>query len=157
MIEKRQAEALAALACAIRPSWGHQGVLAAIAKVRHLGLDEVTQAVTRAALDPELRTPGAIGNTTSSCWQPVAAPMVRPTPVRGAGCYTCGKSRTDCERNPHSGHNYETTEQAESGAVECPPEVDAQLRELLARHKPEPEPSTTEDPDPMLELWESPS
>jgi len=120
MIEKDQAQMLATLACAARPRgarrWDPAGVVAAIAKVRHLPLEEVTAATMRAAGDRTLDTPGAIGNTTTSCWrtQPgettSSATSSEPYDPNGM-CQICGKTRFHCERNPHADHAYETRDE----------------------------------------------
>lgn len=115
MIEKQHAQMLAALACAARPAraprWDAPGVMAAIAHVRHLPLHEVAIATFRAAADASLTTPGAIGNTTTSCWRAPgieAAATSREPYDQSSTCGICGKTRERCEANPHGGHAFES-------------------------------------------------
>lgn len=120
MIEKPQAQMLATLACAARPAraprWDAPGVMAALATVRHLPLAEVAIATFRAAADATLATPGAIGNTTTSCWRTPgleAASAHREPYDAHTTCGICGRTRHDCERNPHGGHAFESQADAE--------------------------------------------
>lgn len=97
-VDKSQAQMLATLAIACRPHgaprWDEAGVLAVLAKVRHLALADVTHAVIRAAEDREARTPGVIGVTTSPCWRD--RDPARPVPIEKVSgaelCDLCGKS-----------------------------------------------------------------
>ena len=104
---------LAALACAARPHgarrWDPPGVMAALANVRHLDLAEVTKATMNAAANGALATPGAIGNPSSEVWRTYANPTATTSGGfdRGDTCGVCGKSRHDCERNPHGEHEFE--------------------------------------------------
>lgn len=72
MVTRDQAAMLAALAAACRQPgkrrWDEAGVIAALAKVAHLQLADVIHVTIRAAEDPDLDTPGAIGNTSSPTW-----------------------------------------------------------------------------------------
>ena len=138
MIDKSQAQMLATLACAARPRgarrWDPAGVVAAIAKVRHLPLDEVTAATMRAAGDASLETPGAIGNTTTSCWRSdPSSSTSSPEPYDPNGmCQICGKTRFHCERNPYADHTFET-------------------RDVLLRNRSTSQPSLkAADEDPLL-------
>lgn len=101
-VTKDQAEMLATLAAAARPHkasrWDAPGVMAAIAKVRHLELAEVGMAVFRAARDRTVETPAPIGILSSPCW--LERPVERPQPPRskpGSLCQTCGHPRERCE------------------------------------------------------------
>ena len=71
-VTKDQAHVLATLAVACRPhgapNWDAAGVVAAIAKVHHVGLADVAMAVIRAAADRDAKTPGVIAATTSIHW-----------------------------------------------------------------------------------------
>jgi len=49
--------------------WDHPGIIAALDKVQGLDLSIVTIAAMRAAADPDLDTPGAIGNPAASCYR----------------------------------------------------------------------------------------
>lgn len=147
-ITKQQAQTLVTLAVDLRPrgapKWDPAGIYAAIGHVRHLDHGEITRAVIAAASNPELKTPGAIANTDSEVWRVAQAPTPPPSPsgsgVRGNGCYICGKSRYDCERNPHADHAFETADQAEANAVPCPPEIKARIRALIG-HRPVEQPA----------------
>lgn len=73
MVTREQADALASLAADIRAAAGHgrwdrPGIKAAIGRVKDRSLADVMLAVARAADDPSLTTPGAIGNPQTSCW-----------------------------------------------------------------------------------------
>ena len=67
-IDKPTAEALAVVAIACRPAgaprWDPAGILAALRRVHHLETGAVAETVIRAACDPSLQTPAAIGNTS---------------------------------------------------------------------------------------------
>lgn len=104
-VTKPQAEMLTALAVAARPHgarrWDPAGVMAALAKVRHLDLAEVLMAVGRAARDRTLDTPAAIGNPAAPCW--VERPVERWQPEKTTPetrCGICGKPRSACETAP---------------------------------------------------------
>lgn len=126
MIDKQHAQMLAALACAARPrgasKWDPAGVVAAISHVRHLPLAEVGIATLRAASDPTLKTPGAIGNTTTSCWRSEpSTTLARPAYDPFTTCGICGRSRHDCERNPYGDHDFESQTDAIRNRVPNPP------------------------------------
>lgn len=112
-VTQDQAQRLAALAVDARPHgarrWDAAGVMAAIAKVRHLALADVALAVIRAADDRDLETPGAIGNTQTSCWRERATNrhVDRPHLTPGNTCGICGQHRTKCEQNPYAEHDFE--------------------------------------------------
>jgi len=73
------------------------GILAALAKVKHLGLAEVTMAAMRAASDEALHTPAAIGNTKTACWRErTPGPGRSRPPKREEACLTCGHWLTTC-------------------------------------------------------------
>lgn len=100
-VTKPQAEAIANLAAAARPTgarqWDIAGVLAALAKVKHLDLGEVTMAAMRAAADATLHTPAAIGNTTTACWRErIIEPGRARPPKREEACLTCNYWLTAC-------------------------------------------------------------
>lgn len=65
--------ALVHLAIRCRPSgsprWDDAGTFAAIAKVRHLALADVSLSVIRAADDAKAQTPGVIANLGAPNWQ----------------------------------------------------------------------------------------
>lgn len=103
-ITEQQAEMLAELAHVIRAdliatsapaakTWDQAGVKANIGKVKHLSLADVTLAVARAADDPDLNTPGAIGNARSSCYRERQVDRTAAAPARIAPaerCSACG-------------------------------------------------------------------
>ena len=134
MISKDQAQILATLACEARPRgakrWDPAGVVAAIAKVRHLPLGEVTAATMKAAADRTFETPGAISNTTTSCWRPDPTPVNPPTdaPDPSRTCTVCHRSRYECERRAATnGHTF----LAEADHVRSDPEtVRARVAEI---------------------------
>lgn len=95
-------ERLAALAIECRPhgapQWDMPGTMTAVRKVQHLELAEVAAACARAGADRTLRTPAAIGDTTSSAWRerfaehgPTKARIcaVHGTQYRGSACPSC--------------------------------------------------------------------
>jgi len=103
-IDKPTAEALAVVAIASRPPgatrWDAAGILAALRKVHHLEAGEVAATVVRAACDPSLDTPAAIGNLAAPCWRP-ATPNPhtdRPHPPRAdQACFHCGNWTHKCQ------------------------------------------------------------
>jgi hypothetical protein len=103
-LDKPTAEALATVAIACRPTgaprWDAAGILAALRKVHHLEAGEVAATVVRAACDPSLDTPAAIGNLAAPCWRP-ATPNPhtgRPHPPRAdQACFHCGNWTHKCQ------------------------------------------------------------
>lgn len=73
-VSKEQAQLIAPLIRARRPHgafrWDEPGIVAAIERVKHLGLGEVMDALGRAADDRDARTPAVITNLRSSYWRP---------------------------------------------------------------------------------------
>jgi len=112
MIEKREAEALALVVAACRPAkatrWDQAGVMAALAKVRHLALADVAMAAIRAAADSTVKTPGVLGNPTTHHWrEKVTEPTSTFEPYDVAKvCGICDQPRRRCTTNPHSGHDF---------------------------------------------------
>lgn len=104
-VTRDQAHALAALAVEMRPHgarhWDIPGIVAAIEKVAHVSLADVTCAVARAAADRTLETPAAIGNTTSSAWRERVSERTAPRHphARDRLCWTCSRplSETCCD------------------------------------------------------------
>lgn len=94
-VTKDQAQMIANLAAASRPTgasrWDHAGIVAAVAKVKHLALPDVVTAVMRAAADRTIETPGAIGNMRSSAW---TERVTKPTGWRPP------KIDEECARHP---------------------------------------------------------
>lgn len=72
-VNDQQIRAIAFLAAQCRPSgaprWDESGVVASIAKVRHLALGDVILATIRAAQQADAKTPGVIGVMSSPCWK----------------------------------------------------------------------------------------
>jgi hypothetical protein len=104
-VTKEQAAMIADLASAARPHgarrWDAPGIVAALAKVRHLELAEVLMAVGRAARDRDLETPAAIGNPSAPCW--IERPIERATPEKttpDTRCGICGHARERCATAP---------------------------------------------------------
>ena len=102
-IDKPTAEALAVVAIASRPAgatrWDAAGILAALRKVHHLEAGEVAATVVRAACDPSLDTPAAIGNTSAPCWRPAHTTSSSSTPRSpraDQACFLCGQWQTRC-------------------------------------------------------------
>jgi hypothetical protein len=108
------AQAITQLVRSIRSStpgagpWDDAGVMAALKKVAHLDLAEVTGAALRAAADKTFSTPGGIANTSTSCWRPAAPTMHRAQPIRPSErCRICSQPRHRCEvisKLPGDGH-----------------------------------------------------
>lgn len=123
MIEKHQADALAALAVACRPygalKWDPAGVVAAIAKVKHLGLADVAMAVIRAASDRDAKTPGVITATNSLHWrEKLSEPRARRTPYDPQHtCGVCGFAEDECRMRWAEDHEFESVKTAAKRAV----------------------------------------
>jgi hypothetical protein len=130
-VTSEQAQMLTSLAVAIRPHgaprWDAPGVMAAVKKVAHLDLADVTRAVTRAAEDRDARTPAVIASLTSHHWRDRdrAAPPARE-PFNGSTfCGTCGEPRDRCERKWAGDHVFESVahSKARKGTVDISPVV----------------------------------
>lgn len=112
-VTDQEARALAYLAARMRPygarRWDEPGIIAAIAKVKHLELAEVTLAVARAADDRDLETPAPIGNMRSSCWRErnTNRPAEHKPFVREHTCGVCGFSKSECEARWAEDHEFE--------------------------------------------------
>ena len=112
-VTDQDARALAYLAARMRPygarRWDEPGIVAAIAKVKHLGLADVALAVVHAADDRDLETPAPIGNVRSSCWRernPNRPPEHKPY-VREHTCGVCGFPETECKARWSEDHDFE--------------------------------------------------
>lgn len=85
-VTRAQAELLATVTADARPHnaarWDVIGIVRAIEKVAHLDLAEVMKACGRAAQMRDLRTPAAIGETTSSAWRERVLDVATPTKPR---------------------------------------------------------------------------
>lgn len=92
-VTQAQAHDIATLAVQCRPHgarhWDIPGVVAAISKVQHLALADVTCAAMRAASDRTIETPAPIGITTSSAWR---ERLSEPTPTKPVVCPVHGLS-----------------------------------------------------------------
>jgi hypothetical protein len=106
--------------------------MAALKKVAHLDLVEVTGAALRAAADKTFSTPGGIANTSTSCWRPAAPTVHRQQPLQPSErCRICSQPRPRCEvisRLPGDGHAF----------IPDLPDADPETGELIER------PDTTE-------------
>lgn len=109
-----QAKMLTSLALAIRPygapHWDAPGVRAAVKRVAHMRLGDVTRAVSRAAEDTKLDTPAPIGIPSSPCW---ADKVLDDRPVREpydriGFCIRCGQPEERCRRLWAGDHEYES-------------------------------------------------
>lgn len=117
-----QAKMLTGLALAIRPygapRWDGPGITAAIKRVAHMRLADVTHAVARAAEDEKLETPAPIGITTSPCW---ADKTLDDRPVRepydGTFCHVTGQPKDRCRRLWGDEHVHESAAEAEARRV----------------------------------------
>lgn len=155
-VTKDQAQMLATLAVAARPTgaprWDAPGVVAAIGNVRHLALSDVMRAVSYAAEDRGLKTPGAIGNITAPCWRTRTADDVRPAAVtREQRCGVCSKPRERCAigRVADDDHSFEPDLRRDAGI-----DVAATVEALKAEVEPtrEPTPKPTAEPERRPEL-----
>lgn len=154
-VNEQQARALAFLATSCRPHgasrWDEAGVLAAIAKVKHLALADVMLAVARAADDRELKTPGAIGNTTAPCWR--ERDSNRPAPREPFDpdlfCGIC--NRPGDGRHPDD-HDFESTTRDRIAATKVDGDRLASrlqaMRESIGDAKAEREPEPSPEPLP---------
>lgn len=103
-LTQAEAQSLTNLVRAVRSqtpgagAWDEAGVMAALRKVSQLGLVEVIGAAIRAAENPDLKTPAAIGNPATEVWRPAPPKPVAyvPTP-REDYCDWCGKTRDLCQ------------------------------------------------------------
>ena len=136
-----QAKMLTTLALAIRPHgaprWDGPGVMAALKRVAHLKLSDVTRAVTRAAEDAGLQTPAPIGIPTSPCW---ADKVLDDSPVRnvvprGLRCTVCDNDHERCRRLWTGDHEF---------ARPSPRDVD--LSPVVAELKDHVRPTPSESP-----------
>jgi hypothetical protein len=111
-VTRDQAQMITTLAIAARPhrapTWDPPGVMAQLAKVAGLDLAEVAIAALRLARDPNAQTPADIANPTAECWrEQLKPPRWTPEVLKPAiRCRVCGRSRTDCARNPHGDHDF---------------------------------------------------
>lgn len=111
------------------PRWDEAGIFAAIAKVRHMALDDVALSVIRAASDFNAKTPGVIANLRAPNWQERAGADARPyePTAREDWCEYCGKPRELCQRIAQGpagdGHQFD------SGLPSADPET-GELHEL---------------------------
>lgn len=133
-VTDQQARALAFLAAAARPSgarrWDEPGIVAAIAKVKHLHLADVALAAMRAADDRTLETPGAIGNPASSCWRERNADRPRAS-VRSAGpwCKSCGDTK---DEHSAGDHKFEERVEAAVDTAHLPEDLATELAKTRA-------------------------
>lgn len=154
MIDKSQAQMLAAIAVACRPNgaprWDEAGVVAALAKVRHLSLPDVALAVIRAADSRDTRTPGVIANLASPCWKERDVMQRPPTVVRKAHefCGICGDPLEAHRR--HQDHEPEPNRKPERPAVDIHATVTG-LKQLAATDQPEPKPEPEYQPSPNVD------
>lgn len=127
-IDKTTAEALAVVAIASRPAgatrWDAAGILAALRKVHHLEAGEVAATVVRAACDPSLDTPAAIGNLAAPCWRPATPSPSNSTPHpprADQACHHCGRWATKCvcEGGPTSRPTIPHTRPADSENIQA--------------------------------------
>lgn len=151
-VTQEQAQMITSLVIAARPTgarhWDAAGVMAQLAKVKHLDLAEVMIAAGRAARDRELETPGALGNPSAPSW--IERPIERPMPevtTPEERCGICGKSRVHCESAPRfadDDHVFEADfkikPSAESAAL-----IVAALKADVAPTSPPPEPRSLDD------------
>ena len=150
-VTPEQAKMLTALVIAIRPHcaphWDAPGVMAALKRVAHLRLADVTRAAVNAAEDPTLKTPAPIGIPSSPCWadkvlvdRPVREPFDRST-----FCGICGEPRDRCERKWAGDHVFESVGHAmqRKGAIDLAPVV-TELKGHLEPTRPEPTLTTEE-------------
>lgn len=111
-VDKHQAQMLATIAVACRPHgaphWDEAGVMAAIVKIKHLSLADVTLAVIRAADDRSVRTPGVIGNVSSPCWKERGTdrPQRIEEPENHERCSTCSLHRDRCRSLHADDHDF---------------------------------------------------
>ena len=72
-VNDQQMRAIAFLAASVRPHgarrWDEAGIVASLAKVRHLSLGDVVLAAIRAAQQHDAQTPGVITIMSSPCWR----------------------------------------------------------------------------------------
>jgi len=129
-VTKDQAHMLAAIAVACRPvgapRWDEPGVVAAIAKLAHLHLADVTHAAIRAAEDSTAKTPGVITATTSIHWRDrnPDRPKERPSYTPDNTCGTCGRTEVACRANQQGGHDFEPITELKRKALRTRPKGD---------------------------------
>lgn len=138
-IDKRHLEELADLAIEIRPHgaprWDKAGVVAALLRVQHIRLSEVTRVVIAAAEDRSLQTPAAIGNVEAPVWR-VTNPAALPAAVRthpGRLCSVCSLPESRCRAQWSDDHEYLSNDALRKEVEQQDPyERDSRLAELRA-------------------------
>lgn len=79
------------------PKFDEPGIMAALTKVRHLDVGNVTMAAMRCAADRSIKTPAMIGDPSSTVWRERVGPeSARRHPTPAAACRTCGHDVTTC-------------------------------------------------------------
>lgn len=156
-VTKGQAQMLAELAKARRPHgaprWDEPGIVAAIEKVRHLGLGEVMDALGKAADDREARTPAVITNVRSSYWRPEDPDRPRarePYDAHGV-CDSCGKDEQTCRRLWSRDHDYVSVAAARALGAVTPEKVAALKQEIACEDRRTETADAEYKPDPRAE------
>lgn len=142
-IEERQLDELVDLAQACRPHgaarWDAPGIKAALRNVQHMALGEVMRVVVVAAEDRELKTPAAIGNTSSPLWRRAAEPATQqPQTVAqrvstGALCSVCSQPELRCRELWSDDHEYLSNDELRRTVAAQDPYVRWQRIELLRK------------------------
>lgn len=132
-----QADHLAALAQAIRPQgaprWDAAGIMAALAKVRHLSLADVALAVIRAADDRDAKTPAVITNLRSPHWRERNPDRPRELDHTAPEyrCATCNKPKDRCHVTRIADDDHEFESLIEARRRKSDPERARQIAEAL--------------------------
>ena len=155
-ITKDQAQMIAALAVAARPSgasrWDEAGVVANLAKVRDRSLAAVVIATMQAAEDRNAHTPGVIPGQGPHWRNPESAPRP-PTVAYDANhfCADCGKHR---DRHPPTDHPFlSVAEQRHRVANVDPSKYLERIRDEIGDSKAErvPAPKPEHEPNPRVD------
>jgi hypothetical protein len=154
-VTKDQAQMLATLACASRPTgarqWKHDDVMAEIAKVSGRSLPAVICAVTRAAMDRNAQRPSVIASAGSHWGDTMLATDWTPNFVdRVDRCSVCSHTETVCRMRWAGDHDFRSVavaaKEAEAGTNVATAAVIVALKDELALAPPrEPAPGGLED------------
>ncbi len=156
-VSKEQAQQLAPLIRARRPygapRWDEPGIVAAIEKVKHLGLGEVMDALGRAADDREARTPAVITNVRSSYWraEDPDRPRAREPFDDNGVCDRCGKSEATCRRMWADDHPFLSVAEARARKGPTGVDVAAVKREIACEDRRPDQPEPVRKPNPLAD------
>jgi hypothetical protein len=160
-VTKDQAQMIATLACASRPTgarqWKHDEVMAEIAKISGRSLPAVICAVTRAAMDRGAQRPAVISSAGSHWGDTMLATDWVPNAVpRESRCSICSLSEPACRIRWAADHDFKSAAIAAKEASEVDPEaIRAAVTAIREGIEPTKEPRPVKTLDELAE--ENPS